>query len=109
VGEVVARGGAPAEHQALRHPAGSTHPAALLVVVVVVLTTLPEIQPVPRDQWVIHLLGLQIYQPGGPIEGLYQTWSLCTEISFYVVLPYLGWLGTGRTHRARTPHGAGRW
>jgi peptidoglycan/LPS O-acetylase OafA/YrhL len=69
------------------------------VVVVVVLTTLPEIQPVPRDQWVMHLLGLQIYQPGGPIEGLYQTWSLCTEISFYVVLPYLGWIGIGRTHR----------
>ena len=30
------------------------------------------------------------------MEGLTQTWSLCTEMSFYVVLPLLGALAVGR-------------
>ncbi len=67
------------------------------VVVVVTLLVLPEIQPVGTDQWWKHLLALQIYLPGGAIEGLSQTWSLCTEISFYVALPVLAVLaGSGR-------------
>jgi peptidoglycan/LPS O-acetylase OafA/YrhL len=76
------------------------------LVVVVVLGLLPEIQPVGGDQWAMHLFALQIYQPQGPVEGLYQTWSLCTEISFYVALPALGWLAHGRVHR--TPDAAWR-
>lgn len=66
------------------------------VVVGATLLLFPEIQPVPRDQWWVHLLGLQIYQSQGAIEGLTQTWSLCTEIAFYVVLPVLGLLAAGR-------------
>lgn len=66
------------------------------VVVVTTLLVLPEIQPVPRDQWWVHLLGLQIYQPQLALEGLGQTWSLCTEISFYVALPLLGLAALGR-------------
>ena len=72
------------------------------VVVVATLALLPELQPVPTQQWWVHLLGLQIYQPTGAIEGLTQTWSLCTEISFYVVLPLLGAAAVGR--RARSLH-----
>jgi peptidoglycan/LPS O-acetylase OafA/YrhL len=70
------------------------------VVVVVTLLVLPEIQPVARDQWVVHLLGLQIYQSQLSVEGLGQTWSLCTEISFYVALPFLGMIGLGRRPRS---------
>lgn len=70
------------------------------VVVVVTLALFPEIQPVERGQWWVHLLALQIYQPQGAIEGITQTWSLCTEISFYVLLPVLGLLATGRRARS---------
>ncbi|MFN8170135.1 MAG: acyltransferase [Candidatus Nanopelagicales bacterium] len=66
------------------------------VVVVVTLAVLPEIQPVSPQQWVTHLAGLQIYTSTGVLEGLSQTWSLCTEISFYVVLPLVGLLATVR-------------
>jgi len=76
------------------------------LVVVVNLCFLPEIQPVPAEQWWRHLLALQIYQPQGAIEGLSQTWSLCTEITFYVALPFLGMLALGR--RRRSPAAAWR-
>jgi peptidoglycan/LPS O-acetylase OafA/YrhL len=74
-------------------------------VVVVTLSVLPDIRPVAADQWWRHLLAIQIYQPSGPVEGLYQTWSLCTEISFYVALPLLGWCALGR----RTTDPATAW
>ena len=70
------------------------------LVVVVTLALLPELQPVAPQQWWVHLLGLQIYQPRGALEGLTQTWSLCTEISFYVVLPLLGAAAIGRRARS---------
>jgi peptidoglycan/LPS O-acetylase OafA/YrhL len=61
-----------------------------LVVVVVTLSLLPELRPVSLGTWLSHLFAVQIYQPRGAVEGLTQTWSLCTEISFYVLLPLLG-------------------
>lgn len=67
-----------------------------VVVVAVTLALLPEIQPVPLSSWLIHLAALQIYTADGAIEGLTQTWSLCTEIAFYVLLPFLGWWATRR-------------
>ncbi len=79
---------------------------AYWAVVVVTLLLLPEIQPVPFDQWWRHMLAVQIYQPQGAIEGLSQTWSLCTEISFYVALPFLGALALGR--RSRSPRSVWR-
>lgn len=39
------------------------------LVVVVTLALLPELQPVAPQQWWVHLLGLQIYQPRGALEG----------------------------------------
>lgn len=69
------------------------------LVVAVTLRFLPEIQPVSPGQWWRHLLALQIYQPSGAAEGLSQTWSLCTEITFYIALPFLGMLALGRKQR----------
>ena len=69
------------------------------IVVAATLLFLPEIQPVAAGEWWIHLLGLQIYRGDGAIEGLTQTWSLCTEIAFYVALPMLGAVALGRRRR----------
>jgi peptidoglycan/LPS O-acetylase OafA/YrhL len=71
-----------------------------LVVVVVTLHFLREIQPVSWQQWVQHLLAIQIYVEHGQVEGLTQTWSLCTEIAFYAALPVIGWLALGRRTRS---------
>ncbi len=70
------------------------------VVVITTMLVLPEIRPVPFEAWWIHLLGLQIYIGPGIVQGLSQTWSLCTEMSFYVVLPLLGMWGVGRRARS---------
>ena len=40
--------------------------------------------------WVSYLLTGQVYSDGRIADGLYHTWSLCTEIAFYVLLPVLG-------------------
>ena len=81
------------------------------VVVVVTLALLPEIQPVSRRRrGGSHLLALQIYQPGGPSRACTQTWSLCTEIAFYVAAARPRRLGaTAADHRSRRRPGAGRW
>ena len=71
---------------------------AYWAMVVFTILVLPEIQPVPWDFWVVHLGLLHIYIPGFTLEGLTQTWSLATEVSFYVLLPLLAWLA-GRRHR----------
>jgi peptidoglycan/LPS O-acetylase OafA/YrhL len=76
------------------------------VVVVAVLALLPEIQPVSPQDWAVHLLALQIYTPAGPLEGLTQTWSLATEIAFYVALPVIAAVLVGR--RARSARQAWR-
>jgi len=38
---------------------------------------------------VTHYLFLQIYFPTAIFFGITQAWSLCTEMSFYLVLPLL--------------------
>jgi peptidoglycan/LPS O-acetylase OafA/YrhL len=76
------------------------------VVAVVVLARLPEAQPVSGATWWRHLLALQIYWPAGASSGLTQTWSLCTEIAFYLLLPVLGAAALGR--RPLTPGAAWR-
>lgn len=70
------------------------------LVVTVVLLTLPSLHPVAAATWWQHLLAVQIYVPRGTVDGLTQTWSLCTEIAFYAVLPLIGRLALGRR---RTP------
>ena len=39
------------------------------------------------DDWLRHAGFLQIYRFGWMRAGLTQTWSLCTEVAFYAVLP----------------------
>jgi len=54
---------------------------------------LPENDGVSRAT-VLRNLGLvQIYRRGDLLQGFTQTWSLCTEVVFYLLLPLLGvWL-----------------
>ena len=73
---------------------------AYWVMVACTLLLLPEIQPVRWQAWPVHLGLLHIYIPGFTLEGLTQTWSLATEISFYVLLPVLAWIA-GRRGRGR--------
>jgi peptidoglycan/LPS O-acetylase OafA/YrhL len=40
--------------------------------------------------WLRQALLIQIYRPSALRDGLTQTWSLCTEVAFYLVLPFLG-------------------
>ncbi|MER7460254.1 acyltransferase [Micromonospora sp. NPDC126480] len=54
--------------------------------------------------WAVPLLLLQIYQPLRLPVGMEQTWSLATEVAFYLALPLFAVLGRklgGRTPRAR--------
>ena len=60
---------------------------AYLVCVAVVLLSLPPLTTVTARQALANLLLLQIYVPGGLIDGLTQMWSLCVEVAFYLVLP----------------------
>lgn len=76
---------------------------AYWVMVAVTLLVLPEIQPVQWTTWPVHLGLLHIYIPGFTVEGLTQTWSLATEVSFYVALPILAWWA-GRRHRGDLAH-----
>lgn len=80
---------------------------AYWVMVAFVLLFLPEIQPVDWVAWPVHVGLLQIYVPGFPLEGLTQTWSLATEVSFYALLPVLAWVA-GRRHSG-DPSSSARW
>jgi peptidoglycan/LPS O-acetylase OafA/YrhL len=69
---------------------------AYWVMVAFTLLVLPEIQPVRWQAWPVHLGLFHIYLPGFTLEGLTQTWSLATEVSFYVLLPVLAWVAGRR-------------
>ena len=73
---------------------------AYLVMAVVTLALLPEIQPVARSTWLHYLTLTHIYVDIPPVEGLTQVWSLATEVSFYVALPFLAWV-LGRRWKSR--------
>jgi peptidoglycan/LPS O-acetylase OafA/YrhL len=70
---------------------------AYLVLVVVVLAVMPGIEVHPKH-WLAHLSLTQVYWPDLLINGLTQTWSLATELSFYLVLPLMAWW-VARRHR----------
>lgn len=70
---------------------------AYLVLVVAVLALMPGIEVLPKH-WFAHLTLTQIYWPELLINGLTQTWSLATELSFYLVLPVIAWV-VGRRNR----------
>jgi len=59
-------------------------PAYWITMIVLVLAGRPDI----RDT-VLHALGLQIYVADSTIPAFGQSWSIATELSFYLVLPGL--------------------
>lgn len=77
---------------------------AYWVVVIATLLLVPQTLVLDGWTWVSYLLTGQVYSDGRIADGLYHTWSLCTEIAFYVLLPVLGHLGLSR--RASTPQKA---
>jgi peptidoglycan/LPS O-acetylase OafA/YrhL len=50
-------------------------------------TLLPQNANAPAGDWVRYATLTQIYEPGWNRHGLSQTWSLATEVAFYVALP----------------------
>ena len=56
-------------------------------------------QPSGRDL-VLHALAVQIYAPGSHLPAFSQSWSIATELSFYLVLP-LAAAGLQRLRRRR--------
>jgi peptidoglycan/LPS O-acetylase OafA/YrhL len=62
---------------------------AYLVTVALVAVSLPENWVRPAEDWWRTLTFTQIYGGGHLMHGLSQTWSLCTEITFYLALPPL--------------------
>ncbi len=73
-------------HRALR-----ILPLYWVAVVLARLLVAQDNPPWTAADWWRHGLLLQIYQAGWwPRGGLSQTWSLCTEISFYLALPGIG-------------------
>jgi peptidoglycan/LPS O-acetylase OafA/YrhL len=46
---------------------------------------------------------LQIYDKSHALGGMLQAWSLCTEMSFYLFLPFWAWLTVSASRRARSP------
>jgi peptidoglycan/LPS O-acetylase OafA/YrhL len=48
-----------------------------------------------------HYLFLQIYFPTAVVNGIPQAWSLCTEMSFYLFLPFYAWVVSRRRRAPR--------
>ena len=65
---------------------------AYLAAVVLAMLLLPQNDDATWADWVRNAFLVQIYRFGWMREGLTQTWSLSTEVAFYVLLPVLGWL-----------------
>ncbi|WP_433794547.1 acyltransferase family protein [Actinoplanes sp. CA-252034] len=76
---------------------------AYWVTVVVCLLVLPRNANVTNADWIRHLTLTQIYEAGNLKHGLSQTWSLATEVVFYLLLPVLGVYLTSGRHRSGRP------
>lgn len=63
---------------------------AYVVVVVLVLTLLPEAQNADVVVWLANLTLTQIFVPLSLTAGLTQMWSLSVEVVFYALLPIIG-------------------
>lgn len=84
-------GPGPAVGRYLRHRVLRIWPA-YVVVVVVVLTLLPDARGASASVWVANLTLTQVFVPLSLTAGLTQMWSLSVEVAFYLVLPLIGWL-----------------
>jgi peptidoglycan/LPS O-acetylase OafA/YrhL len=63
---------------------------AYWLAVAAALLLLPQNDGSGPGTWIRHLALTQIYGTGHLREGLSHTWSLCTEVAFYLVLPFVG-------------------
>lgn len=63
---------------------------AYLAVMLAVALMLPSSQPNGRDGWLRAFTLTGTFASDGLRPGLEQTWSLGTELSWYIVLPFLG-------------------
>ncbi|MEI7626229.1 MAG: acyltransferase [Actinomycetota bacterium] len=57
--------------------------------------------PATFADWPRYYLFLQVYTPSPPHEGLFQAWSLCVEMSFYLLLPLYAFV-TARIFRSQS-------
>lgn len=57
----------------------------------VVLAVVAVVVPPPARDLVANVLLVQIYLPDAMVGAFTQTWSLATEVSFYLALPLLAW------------------
>lgn len=73
-----------------------------LACVIVVLMLLPSARDADLRIWLANLSLTQVYVPYTLTYGLTQMWSLAVEVSFYLVLPLVGWLLL-RVTRHRVP------
>jgi peptidoglycan/LPS O-acetylase OafA/YrhL len=72
---------------------------AYWLVVIIALLAVPANQDAGPRVWLAQLSLTQNYVDGAAATALTQMWSLCAEVSFYLVLPALAW-ATGRLARA---------
>ena len=78
---------------------------AYLVVMLAVALLYPPSQPEGWDGWLRGLTLSGIYASDGLRPGMEQTWSLGTELSWYVALPIMG-VTVGLLARRMSPRGA---
>ncbi|MFW0794230.1 acyltransferase [Gordonia sp. CPCC 205515] len=64
---------------------------AYVVVVVVVLTLLPDAKNADLTVWLANLTLTQVFVPLSLTAGLTQMWSLSVEVAFYALLPLIGY------------------
>ncbi|AZG46346.1 acyltransferase family protein [Gordonia insulae] len=87
-----------AAHASVRHPSVRRYLAhrvvriwpAYVVVVVLVLTLLPDAKNADLTVWLANLTLTQVFVPLSLTAGLTQMWSLSVEVAFYALLPLIG-------------------
>jgi peptidoglycan/LPS O-acetylase OafA/YrhL len=72
---------------------------AYWIAVAACLVVLPQNWGAPPSDWLHHFTLTQIYQRDLIRHGLTQTWSLATEVAFYLVLPLIALAAVGRRWR----------
>ncbi|NJP33609.1 acyltransferase family protein [Micromonospora thermarum] len=77
-------------------------PAYWVLTVVALVVLNADAVDGPRDV-LFPLLVLQVYDPATMPTGMEQTWSLATEVAFYVTLPLVAWALRRYARRATDP------
>lgn len=72
---------------------------AYWLTVIVCLSLVPANAQKPVEDWVRFLTLTHIYEHGWLSVGLVQTWSLATEVAFYLLLPLIAIASLGRRWR----------